>query len=161
MPDLKSKPEPQHLSRVGDPHVVLRVVSKFLIPLIALFALYVQFHGDYGPGGGFQAGVILAASVILYALIFGLDAAKAAFPPSWIRIGMTLGVLLYGGTGVVAWFLGGEFLNYSVLAHDPSHGQHYGILVIELGVLVTVTTVMIAIFYAFGSRQPETSEDDW
>lgn len=145
----------------SDPHVLLRVISKFLIPLIALFAFYVQFHGDYGPGGGFQAGVILAASVILYALIFGLEAAKKAFPPSWVRIGMTIGVLLYGGTGVVAWLLGGEFLNYSVLAHEPSHGQHYGILVIELGVLVTVTTVMIAIFYAFGSRQPETSQDDW
>lgn len=144
-----------------DPHVVLRVIAKFLIPLIALFALYVQFHGDYGPGGGFQAGVILASSVILYALIFGLDAAKKAFPPSWIRIGMSLGVLLYGGTGVLAWLLGGEFLNYSVLAHDASHGQHYGILAVELGILITVTTVMIAIFYAFGSRQPETSEEDW
>jgi multicomponent Na+:H+ antiporter subunit B len=144
-----------------DPHVVLRVIAKFLIPLIALFALYVQFHGDYGPGGGFQAGVIMASSVILYALIFGLDAAKQAFPPSWIRIGMSLGVLLYGGTGVLAWLLGGEFLNYSVLAHDASHGQHYGILAVELGILITVTTVMIAIFYAFGSRQPETSEEDW
>jgi multicomponent Na+:H+ antiporter subunit B len=152
---------PDGVSREGDPHVLLRVISKFLIPLIALFALYVQFHGDYGPGGGFQAGVILAASVILYALIFGLDAAKKAFPPSWIRIGMTVGVLLYGGTGVLAWLLGGEFLNYSVLASKPSDGQHYGILAIELGVLITVTTVMIAIFYAFGSRQPETSEDDW
>jgi multicomponent Na+:H+ antiporter subunit B len=152
---------PDGIHREGDPHVLLRVISKFLIPLIALFALYVQFHGDYGPGGGFQAGVIMAASVILYALIFGLDAAKKAFPPSWIRIGMTLGVLLYGGTGVLSWFLGGEFLNYSVLAHEASHGQHYGILAIELGILITVTTVMIAIFYAFGSRQPETSEDDW
>ena len=144
-----------------DPHIILRVVSKFLIPFIALFAFYVQFHGDFGPGGGFQAGVILAASVILYALIFGLDAAKKAFPPSWIRIGMTIGVLLYGCTGVLAWILGGEFLNYSVLAHDAAHGQHYGILAIELGVLVTVATVMVAIFYAFGSRQPEIEDEDW
>ncbi len=144
-----------------DPHVILRLVSKFLIPFIALFAFYVQFHGDFGPGGGFQAGVILAASVILYALIFGLDAAKKAFPPSWIRIGMTIGVLLYGGTGVLAWILGGEFLNYSVLAHDAAHGQHYGILAIELGVLVTVATVMVAIFYAFGSRQPDSENEDW
>ena len=144
-----------------DPHIILRVVSKFLIPFIALFAFYVQFHGDFGPGGGFQAGVILAASVILYALIFGLDAAKKAFPPSWIRIGMTIGVLLYGGTGVLAWILGGEFLNYSVLAHDAAHGQHYGILAIELGVLVTVATVMVAIFYAFGSRQLEIEDEDW
>jgi len=144
-----------------DPHVILRLVSKFLIPFIALFAFYVQFHGDFGPGGGFQAGVILAASVILYALIFGLDAAKKAFPPSWVRIGMTIGVLLYGGTGVLAWILGGEFLNYSVLAHDAAHGQHYGILAIELGVLVTVATVMVAIFYAFGSRQPDSDNEDW
>ena len=144
-----------------DPHVLLRVIAKFLIPLIALFAFYVQFHGDYGPGGGFQAGVILAASVILYALVFGLKAAKKAFPPRLIRYGMTLGVLLYGGTGVLNFILGGEFLNYSNLAHDASHGQHYGILAVELGVLTTVTTVMIAIFYAFGSRQPETSNEDW
>lgn len=141
------------------PHVILRVISKMLIPLIALYAFYVQFHGDFGPGGGFQAGVILATSVILYALIFGLDAAKRAVPPSWIRIGMTLGVLLYGGTGVVTWLLGAEFLNYNVLSAE--HGQHYGILAVELGVLLAVASVMVAIYYAFGSRQPDLSDEDW
>ncbi|MDG1141895.1 MAG: Na(+)/H(+) antiporter subunit B [Hellea sp.] len=144
-----------------DPHVILKVISKFLVPFIALFAFYVQFHGDFGPGGGFQAGVILASAVILYALIFGLEAAKKAFPPSWVRIGMSSGVLLYGGTGVLTWILGGNFLSYGVLAHDPAHGQHYGIIAVELGVLCSVTTVMIAIFYAFGSRQPEVDEDNW
>jgi multicomponent Na+:H+ antiporter subunit B len=144
-----------------DPHVILKVISKLLVPFIALFAFYVQFHGDFGPGGGFQAGVILASAVILYALIFGLEAAKKAFPPSWVRIGMSSGVLLYGGTGVLTWILGGDFLSYGVLAHDPAHGQHYGIIAVELGVLFYVTTVMIAIFYAFGSRQPEVDEDNW
>lgn len=144
-----------------NPHVILRVVAKFLIPLIALFAFYVQFHGDYGPGGGFQAGVILAAAVILYALIFGLAAAKKAVPPAAVRIAMSLGVLLYGGTGVLTWLLGANFLDYDVLAHDPSHGQHYGILAVELGVLFSVASVMVAIFYAFGSRQPELSDEDW
>lgn len=143
------------------PHMLLRVVSKFLIPLIALYAFYVQFHGDFGPGGGFQAGVILAASVILYALIFGLSEAKRAVPPSFVRMAMTLGVLIYGGTGVVTWVLGGEFLNYGVLAHDAAHGQHYGILAVELGVLVTVASVMVAIFYAFASREPDLSDEDW
>ncbi|MEC7875393.1 MAG: MnhB domain-containing protein, partial [Pseudomonadota bacterium] len=47
-------------------HLVLSIVARILIPLIMLFALYVQFHGDYGPGGGFQAGVIFASSFILY-----------------------------------------------------------------------------------------------
>jgi len=144
-----------------NPHVILRVISKVLIPLIALYGFYVHFHGDYGPGGGFQAGVIIAASVILYALVFGLDAAKRAIPPSWVRIAMSLGVLIYGGTGVVTWLLGGEYLNYNVLAHDPSHGQHYGILAVELGVLMTVASVMLAIFYAFGSRQADISDEDW
>lgn len=143
---------------IRDPHVLLRVIAKFLIPLIALFAFYVQFHGDYGPGGGFQAGVILSASIILYALVFGLKEAKRAFPPRLVRIGMSVGVLLYGGAGVVAWLLGGEFLNYSVLAADPIAGQHWGILAIELGVLITVASVMMAIFYAFGSRQPDNEE---
>lgn len=143
------------------PHVILRVVAKLLIPLIAMFAYYVQFHGDFGPGGGFQAGVILAASVILYALIFGLDAAKKAIPPSWVRICMTMGVLLYGGTGVLTWLLGAEFLNYSVLAEKTYKGQHYGIIAVELGVLLAVASVMLAIFYAFGSRQPDLSDEDW
>ena len=143
------------------PHVILKVISKFLIPLIALFAFYVQFHGDFGPGGGFQAGVILAASVILYALIFGLDEAKKAIPPSWVRVGMSLGVLLYGGTGVVTWLLGAEFLNYDVLADKTYKGQHYGIIAVELGVLLAVTSVMLAIFYAFGSRQPDLTDEDW
>ncbi|MBC6403231.1 MAG: Na(+)/H(+) antiporter subunit B [Hyphomonadaceae bacterium] len=142
-------------------HVILRVVSKFLIPLIALFAFYVQFHGDYGPGGGFQAGVILAASVILYALIFGLEEAKKSIPPTWVRVGMALGVLLYGGTGVATWLLGGAFLDYDVLAHDAAHGQHHGILAVELGVLLAVSSVMVTIFYAFGSRQPDLTDEDW
>lgn len=142
-----------------NPHVILRIVSKILIPLIALYALYVQFHGDFGPGGGFQAGVILAASVILYALIFGLDAAKKAVPPSAVRIGMMFGVIVYGGTGVATWLLGARFLEYGVLS--KSHGQHYGILAVELGVLFAVASVMIAIFYAFGSRQPDLTDEDW
>ena len=66
--------------------LVLRVVAKLLIPFILLFALYVQFHGDFGPGGGFQAGVIIAAAIIFYALIFGLaDARKRACPSRWSR----------------------------------------------------------------------------
>ena len=146
-----------------NPHIILRVVAKMLIPLIALFAFYVQFHGDFGPGGGFQAGVILASSVILYALVFGLKQAKRAVPPAWVRIGMSLGVLIYGGTGVATWMLGGEFLNYTFFAPNSTHaaGQHWGIFSVELGVLCTVSSVMVAIFYAFGSRAPDLSDKDW
>jgi multicomponent Na+:H+ antiporter subunit B len=133
-------------------HVILRALSKLLIPLIMLFALYVQFHGDYGPGGGFQAGVIFGAAIILYALIFGLDEARRAFPPKVLEFLVALGVLLYGSVGIDAILLGGNFLDYDVLAHDPHHGQHLGILVVELGVGITVAAVMATIFFLFAGR---------
>ncbi len=133
-------------------HLVLRVTTKLLMPFILLFALYVQFHGDFGPGGGFQAGVIFAAGIILYGLIFGLANAQKAVPPSVVKILIASGVLLYAGVGVVGMLRGGEFLNYSVLEHDPVHGQHLGILLIEFGVGTTVAAVMIMIFYCFAGR---------
>jgi multicomponent Na+:H+ antiporter subunit B len=134
-------------------HLVLRVVGKLLIPLILLFALYVQFHGDFGPGGGFQAGVIFGAGFILYALIFGLDAGRAVAPAGVIRALVALGVLLYGGTGVAGLLLGGNYLDYGVLRHDPVHGQELGIFLIELGVGTTVAAVMITIFFTFAGRK--------
>ena len=133
-------------------HLILHVIAKLMIPLILLFALYVQFHGDFGPGGGFQAGVIFGAGIILYGLIFGLEQARRVISPRIVRILMTVGVLLYAGVGVEALLLGGNFLDYSVLAHDPVHGQHLGIALIEFGVGTTVASVMIAIFFAFAGR---------
>lgn len=131
---------------------VLKVTAKLLVPYILLFALYVQFHGDFGPGGGFQAGVLFAAGVVLYAFAFGLEKAARLVPPVILKPLCALGLLLYGGVGVVAMLRGGNFLDYNVLAHDPVHGQHLGILLIELGVGITVTSVMITIFFAFFGR---------
>lgn len=137
-------------------HIVLRVVAKLLIPVILLFALYVQFHGDYGPGGGFQAGVIFGAGLILYALIFGLQTAKQVISPSFVHYMSGVGVLLFAGVGVVSLFKGGNYLDYSVLSSDPVHGQHLGIMLIELGVGITVAFVMVSLFYAFaGYRQAD------
>ena len=162
---------------------ILRIVAKLLIPYILLFALYVQFHGDYGPGGGFQAGVIFAAAIILYGLVFGLNAARGVAPPLLMETLAALGVLIYAGTGVAAMINGGTFLDYNALGGHSQHesgstdpgeeheehpvakekveqqhgilprGQHLGILVVELGVGLTVAAVMITIFFAFAGRE--------
>lgn len=132
---------------------VLRVTTKLLIPFILLFALYVQFHGDFGPGGGFQAGVIFGAGFILYALIFGVDNARRVVPAWAGRWLLALGVLLYAGVGVAGMLLGGRFLNYSVLAQEATSGQHLGILLIELGVGITVAAAMTTIFLTFAGRR--------
>ena len=131
---------------------VLRVVGKLLIPYMLVFALYVQFHGDFGPGGGFQAGVIAASAVIFYALIFGLPAARRLVPDAVVEAMIALGALLYLGVGFAGIALGGNFLDYFVLDADPVAGQHRGIFWIEIGVLITVSGVMLKIFYVFAGR---------
>ncbi|MDH3915518.1 MAG: Na(+)/H(+) antiporter subunit B [Chromatiales bacterium] len=134
-------------------HTVLRVIAKLLVPVILLFAFYVQFHGDYSPGGGFQAGVIFAAGIILYALIFGLDDTMQAVPPGVLKILSSSGVLLYAGVGLETLLLGGNYLDYDFLAHEPTHGQHLGILLVELGVGITVASTMLLLYYAFAGRE--------
>ena len=87
-----------------DDRLILRVGAKILIPFILLFALYVQFHGDYGPGGGFQAGVIFAAAFVLYALVYGLGNAVKVLPPHAVYVCGASGVLLYISVGLVGLF---------------------------------------------------------
>jgi multicomponent Na+:H+ antiporter subunit B len=132
--------------------LILRVGTKLLIPFLLLFALYVQFHGESGPGGGFQAGVIVAGAIILYAIMFGINAAKQIAPQRLVEAMVPLGVLIYAGTGVAGMVMGQNFLDYSVLGHEAPHGREWGIFLVEVGVLVTVSSTMVAIFYAFSER---------
>ncbi|MDJ0905254.1 MAG: DUF4040 domain-containing protein [Woeseiaceae bacterium] len=140
-------------SNVGlSQHLIPRVVGRLLIPFILLFGLYVQFHGEYGPGGGFQAGAIIAAAIILYALLEGEEKALKVIPRRVLVGLMAGGAILYGGVGVVCMLLGGNFLDYSVLHADPVKGQQIGIILIEAGVGITVTGVLLSIFHAFAAR---------
>ena len=100
-------------------HLILRVITKLLVGTIFLFALYVQFHGDYSPGGGFQAGVIMAVGFILYGIVFSLAKAKKVFPPWLVHKLLAFGVLLYGGTGIYSMLMGYSYLDYTAI--DPHH----------------------------------------
>jgi multicomponent Na+:H+ antiporter subunit B len=143
-------------------HLILRVVTKLLVGTIILYAFYVQFHGDYSPGGGFQAGVIMAVAFIIYGVVFSLREAMKVLPPWVVHKMMALGVLVYAATGVYSLLVGYEYLDYGALtpAH-PEHGQHWGILIVELGVGITVTGVMVSIYYAFAARPKRISDEDW
>ena len=134
-------------------HLIVRVIVKMLVPYVLLFGIYVQMHGDFGPGGGFQAGVIVATGFITYALVFGVTSTIRALPLAFLTIMISLGVVLYAGVGFAAMFYGGEFLNYRAFdPGHPQHGQHIGIILIELGVGITVASVMVAIFITFAER---------
>jgi multicomponent Na+:H+ antiporter subunit B len=132
--------------------IILRVIAKLLVPFMLLFALYVQFHGDFGPGGGFQAGVIAATGIVFYALVFGLAAGRRLVPDRLVEVMLAAGVLLYAGVGMAGLALGGNYLDYFVLHADPVHGQHRGIFWVEAGVALTVAGVMLKLFYLFAGR---------
>lgn len=133
--------------------VVLRVVAKIMIPFIIIFGLYVITHGDFGPGGGFQGGVILASAFILYGLVYGKQRLAEAIPPRVVEVVAACGVLLYAGVGLYGLLAGGNFLDYSYIKpHDPRAGEAWGIILVEYGVGLTVTAVMLIIYNMISER---------
>ena len=136
-------------------HIILRIVTKLLIPLILLFGLYVQFHGDFSAGGGFQAGVIFAAGFILYNIVFGLDNGRSILSSNTAKSLMAIGVILYIVVGFLGILLGGNFLEYNYLSSTPIRGQLLGVFLVELGVGLTVSNVMVLVFYSFNDISVE------
>lgn len=157
---LGVRPPKQTLKRTAESgglrhHLIPQVVGRLLVPFIILFGLYVQFHGEYGPGGGFQAGAIIATGVILYALLEGEGEALRAIPRS-VLLGLVVGgALLFGAVGIACMLMGGTFLEYSVLSADPVLGQQLGIIIIELGVGMAVCGALLSIFHAFAARESQ------
>jgi multicomponent Na+:H+ antiporter subunit B len=134
--------------------VILRVMTKIFIPFILVFGFYVITHGEIGPGGGFQGGVILATAFILYALIYGRNALYRIIAPKTLDVLAAVGVLLYAGVGVACLALGGKFLDYAVLDKaSPGDGEALGMTLVEYGVGITVCTVMIIIFNQLAEEQ--------
>jgi len=132
-------------------HTIPRIVTKLIIPLILLFGLYIQFHGDYSAGGGFQAGVIIASGFILYNIIFGLEVGMSILSINMTKNLMAIGVLLYIAVGFMGIIQGLNFLEYNSLLSSSKEGQLLGIFLVELGVGLTVSNVMILIFYSFNN----------
>lgn len=127
-------------------HDILRVVTRLMLPWILLFALYVLFHGEISPGGGFQAGAIFAAGFVLYGLIAGVDRVYNILPVRMLKVIMSVGVLLYLGVGLACMLGGGDFLDYD---HLLVGGQHLGITLVESGVGITVAATLLLFFYVF------------
>jgi multicomponent Na+:H+ antiporter subunit B len=142
-------------------HLILRVVTKMLIPAILLFALYTLFHGNDGPGGGFQGGVIFGAAFVLHGIVFGPQETRRLLPDWLVRTGTAIGILLYAGTGLAGPVLGVNFLDYDALASEKHLAQELGILLVESGVFLTVASTMVLIFYAFTGRTTLLRDEEW
>jgi len=129
--------------------IIVQVICSLLIPFIQLFALYVIFHGHYGPGGGFQGGVLLAVSIILQRLYLGTADSHRKFPPKLAPALGAIGMLIFGLAGVVPMLFGGAFLDYGNLPLPWVHGAELralGILIVEIGIGMAVFGTLVLIF---------------
>lgn len=138
------------------PHdLIVKTTTRLIVPFIQLFGLYVIAHGHHSPGGGFQGGVILGASIILYAVSRDLRSALERMGERATALLASAGVLIYAGTGALCLILGANFLDYSVLSElfgwDPVMARSHGILIVEIGVGIAVMVVMVWIYYILSS----------
>ena len=145
--------------------IITRTVSRVLVPFIQIYALYVIMHGHHSPGGGFQGGVILGASYILYLITHGLEDAKKRMSELKAGLLSTFGILLYSGIGLLCLIMGRNYLDYgglsTILKVIPAQARSLGIFGIEIGVGLAVMAVMFSVFFdiSTGGILPEDEED--
>ena len=131
--------------------LVIRVASRFVVPFIQIFALYVVAHGHHSPGGGFQGGVLLGASLILLAMGNDMQTVLSKVSEKWVLVLSALGVVIFAGYGLGSLFFGAPYLDYSALAVlmpgvDEVMARSHAMLIVEIGVAMTVMCGMIGIY---------------
>lgn len=128
---------------------IILLGSRLLSPYIMLFGIYVIAHGHYSPGGGFQGGALLAASVLLIRVSGGRLVSRLQISEFTLTPMAAIGVIIYFLTGAVAVFMGGYFLDYGMLPFpgmEPAMLRYYGILIIEVGIGLAVMAILIMMF---------------
>jgi multicomponent Na+:H+ antiporter subunit B len=144
--------------------IIVRTIARIIIPFIQIYALYVIMHGHYSPGGGFQGGVILGASLVLSIITHGLDRTRAKFSELTVTILGSLGIFIYAGVGVLAILLMGNFLDYGKLAKifntSTASARSLGILIVEIGVGLTVMAIMVSIFVSLSSSGDDSNKKE-
>jgi multicomponent Na+:H+ antiporter subunit B len=130
--------------------IIVRRIGTILVPLVQLFALYVLVFGQYGPGGGFVAGVMIGASLIMELLVFGREGAT----PTRAKRALTgdgAGLLVFAFVGGLGLIGGGEFLNYSDMplpGIDDASRRYLGILLTQAGVAIDVAVAAVSIVFS-------------
>ncbi len=143
--------------------VVVATVCRVLAPFLQMYSLYVIMHGHSSPGGGFQGGVIMAASFILLVIALGADEVRRRFSQKANDFFSSLGVLLFAGIGLTCLLLGANFLDYSILPFpdvSPERARYLGMLGIEIGVGISVMAIMLSIFLNLLGAETASEEED-
>jgi multicomponent Na+:H+ antiporter subunit B len=136
---------------VTDPsrNPIVLMAARTMAPAIQVMAIYVIFHGHYSPGGGFQGGVLLAASFVLVRLAYGSEIGRRQLSAGRATLLSAIGALAYVAVGLVALALGGRFLDYGFLPLPdvaPPMLHFYGILWVEVAVGLAVAGALASIY---------------
>lgn len=129
---------------------IVQFAGRLLVPLVQLFAVYVLIFGQYGPGGGFVAGVMVGASFIVGLIVFG-TAGDTARRAERALSADGVGLLIFAFVGGLCMIGGGRYLDYSgmpVLGLDPPARRFLGILLTQVGVAVDVAVAAISIVFS-------------
>lgn len=143
--------------------VVARTISRIIIPFIQLYGVYVITHGESSPGGGFQGGVILGTSIILFGIVFSLNTTKKWISKKILILFMSLGLLIYSGIGAIDMLFGGKYLEYGKLPlplHSPEMSA-LSILMVEIGIGLCVMSTITLLFIFLAGEKSGTRMDSW
>ncbi|MCQ1538321.1 cation:proton antiporter [Methanocalculus taiwanensis] len=140
-------------------NVVIRTVSRLAVPFIQIFALYVIVHGASGAGGGFQGGVVFAASFILMIIAFGTANVRRRIDNRGIMWLSVIGITIYAGIGFLALLMAGNFLEYAAIEAVLGIPHLHGILIdlVEAGIGIAVMAAMVSIIYDISGNGEESS----
>lgn len=141
-------------------NVVIRTVSRLSVPFIQLFALYVIVHGASGAGGGFQGGVVFAASFILLLIAFGLIGVRSRFSGQGVMVLATAGIFIFAGIGLLCIAFSGNFLGYEAIALASGIPHLHALLIdlVEAGIGITVLAVMTSIILDFADKGSDKND---
>ncbi|MEP9373638.1 monovalent cation/H+ antiporter subunit A [Mesorhizobium sp. KR1-2] len=153
----EAEPDRKVGDTIADYLLVPAVIMQWAFPVIIVLATYLFLRGHDLPGGGFVAGIAMAAAFILQYMAAGtrwVEERLRILPVSWIGLGLLLSAL----TGMGAWLFGYPFLTtYSQYVDLPTVGATplATALLFDLGVLSIVVgaTVLMLIALAHQSTR--------
>jgi multicomponent Na+:H+ antiporter subunit B len=128
--------------------LILSTATRYLLPLLLLFSVFLLLRGHNEPGGGFVGGLVAAAAFALYAIAFDVQAARGILKVD-PRVLIGVGVLTAASSGALSLLSGKPFLTALWLKQPlPVFGKVGTPVLFDLGVYLLVLGVTLMIIFA-------------
>jgi multicomponent Na+:H+ antiporter subunit B len=136
--------------------IIVKTMVRFLVPFIILFSIYTILHGEISPGGGFQGGAIIGASMIIFTTIFGLAEASQRIPQKLRAPLEGSAVMAFFTVGVLGLIGGGNFLTYAwprISGSLQSSVVLWLTILVEIGIGMGGAMVLVSILFSMSREE--------